>query len=280
MRYRLISHINGNSNFSKDADGYAEYDEFLIEKVSGHVTVMHRNLKSILDEIAKSVGFEFENEKNSNDFNEALINFINGQKIGKISQMSEDEIADNEFISDADWDWWCHLSDTMKYILIHDLPNQEEEIGIIEFYDENDFDTEADIYDRDTFGILLGEYVTGLYLLDDTFIEPVLDNINIPNNVYEIDDLNNYILSISFRDWSRMISEVMFNSIVKFNKLESLDLSYNRINIDELYKLSKLNHLKELYIRRVMDFDDELVEFNETEFSKLKAALPHSEIMM
>ena len=280
LSYRLISHINGNSNFSKDADGYAEYDEFLIEKVSGHVTVMHRNLKSILDEIAKSVGFEFENEKNSNDFNEALINFINGQKIGKISQMSEDEIADNEFISDADWDWWCHLSDTMKYILIHDLPNQEEEIGIIEFYDENDFDTEADIYDRDTFGILLGEYVTGLYLLDDTFIEPVLDNINIPNNVYEIDDLNNYILSISFRDWSRMISEVMFNSIVKFNKLESLDLSYNRINIDELYKLTKLNHLKQLYLRRVMDFTDELINFNESELSNLKEKLPHCEILM
>ena len=72
----------------------------------------------------------------------------------------------------------------MKYILIHDLPYQEEEIGITEFYDENDLDTEADIYDRETFGILLGEYVTGLYLLDDTFIEPVLDNINIPNNVY------------------------------------------------------------------------------------------------
>ena len=280
LSYRLISHINGNSNFSKDADGYAEYDEFLIEKVSGHVTVMHRNLKSILDEIAKSVGFEFENEKNSNDFNEALINFINGQKIGKISQMSEDEIADNEFISDADWDWWCHLSDTMKYILIHDLPNQEEEIGIIEFYDENDFDTEADIYDRDTFGILLGEYVTGLYLLDDTFIEPVLDNINIPNNVYEIDDLNNYILSISFRDWSRMISEVMFNSIVKFNKLESLDLSYNRINIDELYKLTKLNHLKKLYLRRVMDFTDELINFNKSELSNLKEKLPHCEILM
>ena len=280
LSYRLISHINGNSNFSKDADGYAEYDEFLIEKVSGHVTVMHRNLKSILDEIAKSVGFEFENEKNSNDFNEALINFINAQKIGKISQMSEDEIADNEFISDADWDWWCHLSDTMKYILIHDLPNQEEEIGITEFYDENDFDTEADIYDRDTFGILLGEYVTGLYLLDDTFIEPVLDNINIPNNVYEIDDLNNYILSISFRDWSRMISEVMFNSIVKFNKLESLDLSYNRINIDELYKLTKLNHLKQLYLRRVMDFTDELINFNESELSNLKEKLPHCEILM
>lgn len=286
LSYRLISHINGKSNFSKDADGYAEYDEFLIEKVSGHVTVMHRNFKSILDEIAKSVGFEFENEKNSNDFTEALINFINAQKIGKISQISEDEIADHEFISDEDWDWWCHLSDTMKYILIHDLPNQEEEIGITEFYDENDFDTEADIYDRETFGILLGEYVTGLYLLDDTFIEPVLDNINIPNNVYDIDDLeplvylNNYVLSISFRDWSGMVSEVMFNSIVKFNKLESLDLSYNRINIDELYKLSKLNHLKELYIRRVMDFDDELVEFNEAELSKLKAMLPHSEIMM
>ena len=174
----------------------------------------------------------------------------------------------------------------MKYILIHDLPNQEEEIGIKEFYDENDFDTEADIYDRDTFGILLGEYVTGLYLLDDTFIEPVLDNINIPNNVYEINDLeplvylNNYVLSISFRDWNGMISEVMFNSIINFNKLESLDLSYNRINIDELYKLSKLNHLKELYIRGVMDFDDELVEFNEAEFSKLKVTLPHSEIMM
>ncbi|HHF1934898.1 TPA: hypothetical protein ACPJGB_001331, partial [Haemophilus influenzae] len=72
----------------------------------------------------------------------------------------------------------------MKYILIHDLPYQEEEIGITEFYDENDLDTEADIYDRETFGILLGEYVAGLYLLDDTFIEPVLDNINIPNNVY------------------------------------------------------------------------------------------------
>ena len=247
---------------------------------------MHRNLKSILDEIVKSVGFEFENEKNCNDCNEALINFINAQKIGKISKMSEDEIADNDFISDADWDWWCHLSDTMKYILIHDLPNQEEEIGIKEFYDENDFDTEADIYDRDTFEILLGEYVTGLYLLDGTFIEPVLDDINIPNNVYEINDLeplvylNNYVLSISFRDWNGMISEVMFNSIINFNKLESLDLSYNRINIDELYKLSKLNHLKELYIRGVMDFDDELVEFNEAEFSKLKVTLPHSEIMM
>lgn len=92
--------------------------------------------------------------------------------------------------------------------------------------------------------------------------------------------LNNYVLSISFRDWNGMISEVMFNSIINFNKLESLDLSYNRINIDELYKLSKLNHLKELYIRGVMDFDDELVEFNEAEFSKLKVTLPHSEIMM
>ncbi len=28
----------------------------------------------------------------------------------------------------------------MKYILIHDLPYQEEEIGITEFYDENDLD--------------------------------------------------------------------------------------------------------------------------------------------
>ena len=163
LSHHLISHITGNSNFSKDADFSAEHDEFFIEKVNGYVTVMHRNVRLILDEIAKSVGFEFESEKNSNDFNEALINFMNAQKIRKISQMSEDEIADNEFISDADWNWWCHLSNTMKYILIWDLPNQEEEIVIREFYDENDFDTEADIYDRDTFGILLGEYVTGLY---------------------------------------------------------------------------------------------------------------------
>ncbi len=48
----------------------------------------------------------------------------------------------------------------------------------------------------------------------------------------------------------RKISESMFDSIIKFNKLESLDLSYNRINIDELYKLTKLNHLKQLYLRR------------------------------
>ena len=119
-----------------------------------------------------------------------------------------------------------------------------------------------------------------------TFIEPVLDNINIPNNVYEIDDLeplvylNNYILSISFRDWNGMINQVMFNSIVKFNKLESLDLSYNRINIDELYKLTKLNHLKQLYLRRVMDFTDELINFNESELSNLKEKLPHCEILM
>ena len=200
--------------------------------------------------------------------------------------MSEDEIADNEFISDADWDWWCHLSNTMKYILIWDLPNQEEEIGISEFYDENSLDTEADIYERDTFGVLLGEYITGLYLLDDTFIEPVLNNINIPNNVYEIDNLNplaylnNHISSISFRDWSGKISESMFDSIIKFNKLETLDLSYNRINIDELYKLTKLNHLKKLYLRRVMDFSDELVNFNESEISQLKGALSHCEILM
>ena len=200
--------------------------------------------------------------------------------------MSEDEIADNEFISDADWDWWCHLSNSMKYILIWDLPNQEEEIGISEFYDENSLDTEADIYDRDTFGLLLGEYITGLYLLDDTFIEPVLDNINIPNNVYEIDNLdplvylNNHVSSISFRDWSGKISESMFDSIIKFNKLETLDLSYNRINIDELYKLTKLNHLKKLYLRRVMGFADELVNFNESELSNLKEKLSHCEILM
>ena len=200
--------------------------------------------------------------------------------------MSEDEIADNEFISDADWDWWCHLSNSMKYILIWDLPNQEEKIGISEFYDENSLDTEADIYDRDTFGLLLGEYITGLYLLDDTFIEPVLDNINIPNNVYEIDNLdplvylNNHVSSISFRDWSGKISESMFDSIIKFNKLETLDLSYNRINIDELYKLTKLNHLKKLYLRRVMGFADELVNFNESELSNLKEKLSHCEILM
>ena len=144
----------------------------------------------------------------------------------------------------------------------------------------------ADIYDRDTFGLLLGEYITGLYLLDDTFIEPVLDNINIPNNVYEIDNLdplvylNNHVSSISFRDWSGKISESMFDSIIKFNKLETLDLSYNRINIDELYKLTKLNHLKKLYLRRVMDFADELVNFNESELSNLKEKLSHCEILM
>ena len=92
------------------------------------MTVMHRNVRLILDEIAKSVGFEFESEKDPNKFNEDLVSFINAQKIRKITQMSEDEIADNEFISDADWDWWCHLSNTMKYILIWDLPNQEEEL--------------------------------------------------------------------------------------------------------------------------------------------------------
>ncbi len=122
-----------------------------------------------------------------------LINFINGVDTRKeTSKLAEDKFPEELIndtdttgnISNEDWDWWCHLSDTMKYILIHDLPYQEEEIGITEFYDENDLDTEADIYDRETFGILLGEYVTGLYLLDDTFIEPVLDNINIPNNVY------------------------------------------------------------------------------------------------
>ena len=77
-----------------------------------------------------------------------------------------------------------------------------------------------------------------------------------------------------------MINQVMFNSIVKFNKLESLDLSYNRINIDELYKLTKLNHLKQLYLRRVMDFTDELINFNESELSNLKEKLPHCEILM
>ena len=123
-------------------------------------------------------------------------------------------------------------------------------------------------------------------MLDDTFIEPVLNNINIPNNVYEIDNLNplaylnNHISSISFRDWSGKISESMFDSIIKFNKLETLDLSYNRINIDELYKLTKLNHLKKLYLRRVMDFSDELVNFNESEISQLKGALSHCEILM
>ena len=123
-------------------------------------------------------------------------------------------------------------------------------------------------------------------MLDDTFIEPVLDNVNIPNNVYEIDNLgplaylNNHVLSISFTDWSGKISESMFDSIIKFNKLESLDLSYNRINIDELYKLTKLNHLKQLYLRRVMDFADELVNFNENELYNLKEKLPHCEILM
>ena len=92
--------------------------------------------------------------------------------------------------------------------------------------------------------------------------------------------LNNHISSISFRDWSGKISESMFDSIIKFNKLETLDLSYNRINIDELYKLTKLNHLKKLYLRRVMDFSDELVNFNESEISQLKGALSHCEILM
>ena len=40
LSYHLISHITGNSNFSKDADFSAEYDEFFIEKVNRYVTVM------------------------------------------------------------------------------------------------------------------------------------------------------------------------------------------------------------------------------------------------
>ena len=75
LSHHLISHITGNSNFSKDADFSAEYDEFFIEKVKGYVTVMHRNVRLILDEIAKSVGFEFEIEKDPNKFSEDLVRF-------------------------------------------------------------------------------------------------------------------------------------------------------------------------------------------------------------
>ena len=77
----------------------------------------------------------------------------------------------------------------------------------------------------------------------------------------------------------RLVS-LCLTRLLNLIKLETLDLSYNRINIDELYKLTKLNHLKKLYLRRVMDFSDELVNFNESEISQLKGALSHCEILM
>ncbi|HHF1011694.1 TPA: hypothetical protein ACPIVT_001217, partial [Haemophilus influenzae] len=110
--------------------------------------------------MSEDLGFEYSDEWNTRYFGHRLINFINGVDTRKETiKLAEDKFPEELIndtdtignISNEDWDWWCHLSDTMKYILIHDLPYQEEEIGITEFYDENDLDTEADIYDRETF---------------------------------------------------------------------------------------------------------------------------------
>ena len=253
---------------SKKIRSCAIYKDLIIESAEDYTVTIRcrdRKTRSMLREISEDLGFEYSDEWNTRYFGHRLINFINGVDTRRETtilaedKFPEELISDTdttEYISDEDWEWWCGLSDTLKYIVLWNIKDEflDEDYGLTPEYDDlsEEISTELDLYDRNgAIAFYLKDYIVGVHFSDGNFEPGITHKFVIPDNVFNIRELPKLshikqLSSLSFHGWGGGFGSEEIDLLAQIPQLKELDLTTNSISGDALEKLSSLTNLRTL----------------------------------
>jgi len=253
---------------SKKIRSCAIYKDLIIESAEDYTVTIRcrdRKTRSMLREISEDLGFEYSDEWNTRYFGHRLINFINGVDTRRETtilaedKFPEELISDTdttEYISDEDWEWWCGLSDTLKYIVLWNIKDEflDEDYGLTPEYDDlsEEISTELDLYDRNgAIAFYLKDYIVGVHFSDGNFEPGITHKFVIPDNVYNIRELPKLshikqLSSLSFHGWGGGFGSEEIDLLAQIPQLKELDLTTNSVSGDALEKLSSLTNLRTL----------------------------------
>ena len=255
---------------SKKIRSCAIYKDLIIESAEDYTVTIRcrdRKTRSMLREISEDLGFEYSDEWNTRYFGHRLINFINGVDTRRETtilaedKFPEELISDTdttEYISDEDWEWWCGLSDTLKYIVLWNIKDEflDEDYGLTPEYDDlsEEISTELDLYDRNgAIAFYLKDYIVGVHFSDGNFEPGITHKFVIPNNVFNIRELPKLshikqLSSLSFHGWGGGFGSEEIDLLAQIPQLKELDLTTNSVSGDALEKLSSLTNLRTLSV--------------------------------
>ena len=253
---------------SKKIRSCAIYKDLIIESAEDYTVTIRcrdRKTRNMLREISEDLGFEYSDEWNTRYFGHRLINFINGVDTRRETtilaedKFPEELISDTdttEYISDEDWEWWCELSDTLKYIVLWNIKDEflDEDYGLTPEYDDlsEEISTELDLYDRNgAIAFYLKDYIVGVHFSDGNFEPGITHKFVIPDNVYNIRELPKLshikqLSSLSFHGWGGGFGSEEIDLLAQIPQLKELDLTTNSVSGDALEKLSSLTNLRTL----------------------------------
>ena len=251
---------------SKKIRSCAIYKDLIIESAEDYTVTIRcrdRKTRSMLREISEDLGFEYSDDWNTRYFGHRLINFINGVDTRReTTKLAEDKFPEElitdttEYISDEDWEWWCGLSDTLKYIVLWNIKDEflDEDHGLTPEYDDlsEEISTELDLYDRNgAIAFYLKDYIVGVHFSDGNFEPGITHKFVIPDNVYNIRELPKLshikqLSSLSFHGWGGGFGSEEIDLLAQIPQLKELDLTTNSVSGDALEKLSSLTNLRTL----------------------------------
>ena len=253
---------------SKKIRNSAIYKDLIIESAEDYTVTIRcrdRKTRNMLREISEDLGFEYSDEWNTRYFGHRLINFINGVDTRReTTKLAEDKFPEElisdtdttEYISDEDWEWWCGLSDTLKYIVLWNIKDEflDEDYGLTPEYDDlsQEISTELDLYDRNcAIAFYLKDYIVGVHFSDGNFEPGITHKFVIPDNVYNIRELPKLshikqLSSLSFHGWGGGFGSEEIDLLAQIPQLKELDLTTNSVSGDALEKLSSLTNLRTL----------------------------------
>ena len=255
---------------SKKIRNSAIYKDLIIESAEDYTVTIRcrdRKTRNMLREISEDLGFEYSDEWNTRYFGHRLINFINGVDTRRETtilaedKFPEELISDTdttEYISDEDWEWWCGLSDTLKYIVLWNIKDEflDEDYGLTPEYDDlsEEISTELDLYDRNgAIAFYLKDYIVGVHFSDGNFEPGITHKFVIPDNVFNIRELPKLshikqLSSLSFHGWGGGFGSEEIDLLAQIPQLKELDLTTNSVSGDALEKLSSLTNLRTLSV--------------------------------
>ena len=253
---------------SKKIRSCAIYKDLIIESAEDYTVTIRcrdRKTRSMLREISEDLGFEYSDDWNTRYFGHRLINFINGVDTRReTTKLAEDKFPEElitdttEYISDEDWEWWCGLSDTLKYIVWWNIKDEflDEDHGLTPEYDDlsEEISTELDLYDRNAaIAFYLKDYIVGVHFSDGNFEPGITHKFVIPDNVFNIRELPKLshikqLSSLSFHGWGGGFGSEEIDLLAQIPQLKELDLTTNSVSGDALEKLSSLTNLRTLSV--------------------------------
>lgn len=253
---------------SKKIRSCAIYKDLIIESAEDYTVTIRcrdRKTRSMLREISEDLGFEYSDDWNTRYFGHRLINFINGVDTRReTTKLAEDKFPEElitdttEYISDEDWEWWCGLSDTLKYIVLWNIKDEflDEDHGLTPEYDDlsEEISTELDLYDRNgAIAFYLKDYIVGVHFSDGNFEPGITHKFVIPDNVFNIRELPKLshikqLSSLSFHGWGGGFGSEEIDLLAQIPQLKELDLTTNSVSGDALEKLSSLTNLRTLSV--------------------------------